>query len=261
MPAMSGVAALASAYEQSLQAFVLLGDQFDEAEWQAPTPCPTWSVADIYAHIVGPEKWFAEGGSPYEGSTQEWIDSHVDAYRGYPAEALMAELRAVIGVRRQQLAEAETQPTVFIPLFHAYGPHEIGLRFRLFDLWTHEQDVRVAVKRPGNLATPSARTAQEILISSLPKSIAKTAGAPPGSTVRLTVRGELPFDVAVAVDESGKGAFVPAGDADLHLTMDWADFARIGAGRGEVGDHAVEVAGPAAAELGPRVLGALNVAP
>lgn len=173
----------------------------------------------------------------------------------------MADLRAVTGVRREQLTHAEDQAEVFIPRLRAYGPHELGLRLRVFDLWTHEQDVRQAVNRPGNLATASARITQELLLQSLPRSVAKVAAMPPGSTVRFTILGELPADVAVAVDSAARGALVTAdAAADLRLVLDWAAFARLGAGRGTPADYAVEVAGPAAA-MAQRVLTALNVAP
>lgn len=261
MPAMSAIAAVAAAYGESLRAFILLGEHLEDNEWVAPTQCPMWSVADIYAHIIGPEEWIAEGGLPYDGPTQEWIDTHVTARRGRSGAALMADLRAVVGVRQEQLADAESQAEVFIPRLRAYGPHELGLRFRVFDLWTHEQDVRQAVNRAGNLSTASARITQELLLQSLPRSVAKVAAVPPGSTVRFTIQGELPADVAVAVDSAARGALVLPGAApDLHLVLDWDAFARLGAGRGTPADYPVEVAGPAAS-LAPRVLTALNVAP
>jgi hypothetical protein len=96
---------------------------------------------------------------------------------------------------------------------------------------------------------------------SLPRAVAKVAAVPPGTTVRLTVTGELPFDVAIQVDDAGRGTVTaPGSDADLHLTMPWSAYARLGAGRGTAAEYAVEVAGPAAA-LADRVLPALNVAP
>ena len=114
------------------------------------------------------------------------------------------------------------------------------------------------MNRAGNLATDSARITQELLVQSLPRSIAKVAAVPAGSTVRITITGDLPADVAVAVDANARGAVVlPGAAADLHLRLDWAAFARLGAGRGTPADYAVEVAGPAAS-LAPRVL---NVAP
>jgi uncharacterized protein (TIGR03083 family) len=259
MPGMSSISAVAEAYGQSLQALVTLGEQLDEPDWSTPTQCPLWSVADIFAHIVGPEEWLAAGAPAYDAPTPRWIDSQVTARRGQTPATLLADLRAILPVRLKQLSQAHEQPTVFIPMLHADGPHELGLRFRVFDLWTHEQDVRVAVGRPGNLATDSARVAQQLLIGALPRGVAKVAAAPPGSTVRITMTGELPADVAVAVDENGRGALTGAGPADLHLAMKWEAFARLGAGRGAVADYEVSVDGDA--ELAQRVLAALNVAP
>jgi uncharacterized protein (TIGR03083 family) len=253
------IASVAAAYGQSLRALLALGEQLGPADWDRPTLCPLWSVKDIYAHIAGPEVWAAQGAPAYAEPTQDFIDAHVVERRDHTPAALLAELRDVLVVRQKQLDEAEKQPTVFIPRLHADGPHEWGLRFRVFDLWTHEQDVRVAVNRPGNLGTDSARITQEILIQSLPRSVAKVAGAPPGSSVRLTATGDLPMDVTVAVGPDGRGALTQAGDADAHLAMTWESFARLGTGRGDVADYPVTIAGDEA--LGRRVLASLNVAP
>jgi uncharacterized protein (TIGR03083 family) len=257
---MSAIMEAAIAYGRSLQSLLTLAEQLDEADWAAPTQCPLWSVADIYAHIIGPEVWFAGGAPAYDVTTQQFIDSHVAERRGRRPAELVAELRDVLVVRRKQLDEADKQPTVFIPRLRAYGPHELGLRMRLFDLWTHEQDVRVAVSRPGGLDTDSARLAQDLLIQSLPRSIAKVAAAPPGSRVRITILGEQPADVAVAVDDAGRGALIPApDDAGLHLTMAWETFGRLCAGRGAVSDYDVDISGDPG--LAQRVLTALNIAP
>jgi hypothetical protein len=123
----------------------------------------------------------------------------------------------------------------------------------------HEQDVRAAVGLAGDLDTASARITQEILLQALPRTVAKVAAAPPGSVVRFTVTGELPVDVAVAVDAAGRGAVTAPGDAGAHLTMSWAAFARLGAGRGEADEYDVAIAGDEA--LARRVLASLNVAP
>jgi uncharacterized protein (TIGR03083 family) len=261
MHGMTAIAAAAAAYGDSLQALLALGENLDEADWPRSTQCPLWTVADIYAHILGPEQWAAEGAPAYTESTQEFIDSHVAQRRGTPPAALLAELRDLLVVRLKQLSEAEKQPTVFIPLLHKVGPHEVGLRYRVFDLWTHEQDIRAAVGRPGGLDSAGARIAQELLMLSLPRAVAKVAAVPAGTTVRLTVTGELPFDVAIQVDDAGRGTVTaPGPGADLRLTMPWSAYARLGAGRGTPAEYAVEVAGPAAA-LADRVLPALNVAP
>lgn len=65
------------------------------------------------------------------------------------------------------------------------------LRNRAFDAWTHEQDVRRAVGRPGNLDDPGARLAQLVLTGVQPYLVAKRAGAGPGQSVRLVVDGAV----------------------------------------------------------------------
>lgn len=102
MLGMTAIAAAAAAYGESLQALLTLGEELAEADWPAPTQCPQWTVADIYAHIIGPERWLADGAPAYTEATQEFIDSHVAERRGTPPAALLAELRDLLVVRREQ---------------------------------------------------------------------------------------------------------------------------------------------------------------
>jgi hypothetical protein len=132
----------------------------------------------------------------------------------------------------------------------------------VLDCWVHEQDVRRAVFRPGDLGSPGARVARDVFLDSLPRIVAKRIGAQAGTTVRLTVVGEVGLDVAVAVDESGRAATLPLSEAeypDAHATMSWEAYARLSAGRGDRADHHVWLAGDRT--LGERLLAGLAVTP
>jgi uncharacterized protein (TIGR03083 family) len=251
---------VAAACVRSLETLLQLGEQLTPADWERPTACPLWRVADIYAHVNGVEAWLAAGGTPYEMSTQDFIDTHVAGRRDQAPTDLLAELRALSVVRREQLSSLEGTPAVFIPVLRAHGPMEVALRFRVFDLWTHEQDVRTAVNRPGNLGGPPAEIVRDILLTTLPRAVAKIAGAPPSSAVQFVVTGDVPLDVAVIVTADGRGSLGPApADPAVRLAMSWEAFTRLSAGRGGVDDHRVDVVGDQ--ELAARILPALNVAP
>ena len=71
--------------------------------------------------------------------------------------------------------------------------------------WVHEQDLRVALGKPGNLDSPGAYVARDCLLEALPKVVAKDAGAPANSAVVFDVHGPVEFLRTVRVDADGRG--------------------------------------------------------
>ena len=64
-------------------------------EWESPTRCEGWTVADLAAHITGVMADITAGR--LEGvDTQPWYDRQVAERRGRPQEAILDELDAVI---------------------------------------------------------------------------------------------------------------------------------------------------------------------
>jgi uncharacterized protein (TIGR03083 family) len=253
----------AAALSQTLRATLALGGQLTDTDWKRPTECPLWTVGDIYAHLAGGERWMADGFPPVPAHEfQRWIDSAVTARRGRPRAAVLAELVAVVDQREAQLAEP-VEPDR--PAQYPWGPPttvEQLLRTRVLDCWVHEQDIRRAVDVPGDLGSPGARVTRDVFVQALPRIVAKRAGVPAGTVVRLTVIGEVGLDVAVAVDKSGRGTTVELAPNDLpdtHLTLSWETYARLSAGRGERADHQVWLTGDRL--VGERVLAALAVTP
>ncbi|HEX5597348.1 MAG TPA: maleylpyruvate isomerase family mycothiol-dependent enzyme [Micromonosporaceae bacterium] len=248
----------AAACAQSLSALLALAEELAEDAWDRPTDCPAWTVGQVYAHIAGIERWLADGGIPITGPLQSWIDSHVAERAGYSREQTLRELRVLVPARLAQLAA---------PPAEAYAPFvgtvsaSVALSLRAFDLWVHEQDIRYATGHPGNLGSPGAHLTGRLIIRSLPKVVAKTAGAPPASSVRLIAGGEVPIDVTIAVDASGRGRLAPPDGtaATTVIRMSWPALARLGAGRGSPADHAITVSGDT--DLGHRVIANLNIAP
>lgn len=250
-----------SALSQTLRASLDLAEQLTGREWMAPTECPLWTVKDVYAHLIGGERWMAEG-HPTPHDFQTFVDSAVVERRGQPPSQILAELTYVYGHRTATLADP---PDPAAPANYPWGEPttEEGLLVtRVFDCWVHEQDIRRAVGRPGGLGSPGARVARDIFVNALPRIVARRARAPRGSTVRLTVVGEVGADLAVAVDGDRRARFVPAGNAELptaHLTLGWEAYSRLSCGRGTRDDHHVWLAGDR--DLGERVLAALPITP
>ncbi|MFB9237201.1 maleylpyruvate isomerase family mycothiol-dependent enzyme [Plantactinospora siamensis] len=259
---MTELAETIAAWRHSLDAVVGLGESLADRDWDAPTECPDWSVRDVYAHLVGGELWMAAGHPRPERGLAHIAAEPVAARRGRPATEVLEELREVREVRYRQLTDAPPDPDE--PAYAAWGqPVPLGMLWlhRAFDLWVHEQDIRRAVARPGNLGSPGARAARALFIAALPAVVAKRAGAPPGSVVRVTVRGPVPLDHSVRVDADGRGRSLPeTPDAVTSvLTMGWESFARLACGRIPADRAAAELTGDV--DLGRAVLTNLSITP
>lgn len=253
----------AAACRHSLHALVKIGDQLTDEQWAAPTDCPGWTVGDVYAHVVSLEQWMADGGAAPDGPPQQLIDSGVDQWRGVPRASVLAALHALVPVRERQLTDelrAADAPGWWVWANTAV-PFAVQLSARAFDLWVHEQDVRRALRRPGNLGSAGAQVARDLVLQALPRIVAKKAGAAPGATVRLTTLGELPQDFAVHVDEHGRASVVPSDThrSTAHATLSWEAYSLLAAGRSVRDRQQVWLTGDTA--LAGRVLDQLNIAP
>jgi uncharacterized protein (TIGR03083 family) len=258
------------AWKHSLDALIALGDGFTSEQWSAPTECPEWTVKDIYSHLVGGEEWMSQGHpAPTEGLATI-AGRPVAQRRDSDPRSVLGELRQVYALRCEQLVTDPPDPAE--PAMTAYGARvSVGilLGHRAFDAWVHEQDVRRAVGAPGGLDAPAASIAAMIFVSSLPRVVAKLAGAPAGAMVRLNVRGPVSFDDMITVDDAGRGHLhrgegAGSGSADgaeptVGLTMDWESFARLAAGRISAADAHITVTGDH--DLGARILSHFAVTP
>ncbi|GIJ69764.1 maleylpyruvate isomerase family mycothiol-dependent enzyme [Virgisporangium ochraceum] len=261
----SDTAASIEAWRQTFTASLDVCADLTDPGWSAQTECPLWTVKDVCAHLVGGEVWMSQGHpAPADGRSGlvGIADRPVAERRGATGAEVLAELREVFALRQRQLAADPPDPAA--PATTAYGvPVNLGilLTHRAFDGWVHEQDIRRALGRPGNLDAPGALIARDILLASLARVVAKHAAAPPGSVVRLAVGDPVPFDVAVTVDDNGRGYLAPwAGPAaSTTLRMDWETYSRLAAGRIAPASAPVEVSGDA--EVAAKVLDVFAVTP
>jgi uncharacterized protein (TIGR03083 family) len=258
-------AATLEAWRHTFAASIDVCADLTDGEWSAQTECPLWTVKDVCAHLVGGEVWMSKGhpaATDGRAGLASIADRPVAERRDASGAEVLAELREVFALRQRQLATDPPDPAE--PATTAYGTSVtlgVLLTHRAFDGWVHEQDLRRALGRPGNLDAPAAPIARDILLASLARVVGKHAAAPPGSVVRLTVEGPLAFDVAVTVDDRGRGHLAPwsGGDPSTALHMGWETYSRLAAGRIAPAAAEVEVRGDA--EVAARVLAHFAVTP
>jgi uncharacterized protein (TIGR03083 family) len=286
LPAASyDLATLLDAWEGSLRAVVGLGRVLSPEQWEAPTECPGWSAGDVVRHLCWVESFLANrADAPHEvdwaahpHATSDFgrlTETGVDVRRHLAQAAVCDELEALIDVRLAMIMRLDplSLETEVPGLFGRPVPLRNLLRVRVFDVWTHEQDIRRATGLPANLASPGAQVSALQISSAVPFVLAKGLEAPVGTTLLVSVDGPIAFERAAAVSDDGRGARVPTcapDDASLALETDWETFARLSAGRLDVDDpdvrgrvrlsHRDDVDG--AADLAARLPAELAITP
>jgi uncharacterized protein (TIGR03083 family) len=258
-----------AAFEQTVRSSLALAATLGAAEWDRPTDCPGWTVKDQFSHLVSVEASLL-GDPPPEVEVPAFghvrndfgrmLEAGVHARRSVPGPRVAAELADVLERRLAQLPGLDPDGPATLPNGRQ-GTYALFMAFRAMDCWTHEQDVRRAVGRPGNLDAPAAGCFWDVLAKGLPLVVARKAGAEPGQSVLFRISGPVEHRVAVLVDGEGRGAFtgeVPDA-ATAELDMEWECYVRLTAGR--CGPDAVSVQVKGDPELAGRVLEGMALTP
>ncbi len=253
------------------RSIVDFGATLSEEEWNAPTEVPGWTVQDNLVHIMALE-WIGLGRPAPDHEVPDGLahvkndfgrinEVFVDSRRGRRGEEALAEFRAVTADRVAQL--------------RAFGPDEFGaasftpvgpgtvrdlLPFRVFDSWVHEQDMRRAAGRAGDLVGPVADAAVERVVDSMPFVVGKKAQAPQGSTVVFDLAPPMARRFTIRTDGRAQLVDLVPTDPTVRIAMDGETFTRLACGRLDPADvlagGMVEFGGDET--LGRRVVEQLN---
>src|SRR5262245_39343528 len=255
---------------QAVNDFLDLLEEVPEDEWATPTDLAGWDVRACASHTAhlesilagNPEEMADVGEPPHVRSPMGlYTEIGVVNRRDASADAIINELREVATKRHTALladppTDGEARPEVIfggVP----WSWRRL-LRNRPLDVWMHEQDVRRAVGRPGNMDSAPARHTAEYLAESLGYVLGKKVGAPAGTSLVLEMDGSDP--VAFEVDENGRGVPVSTPAAPtVALRMDRESFIRLAGGRCGAEPGRIAVAGDQ--HLGTQVLGSLATTP
>lgn len=256
---------------EAVNDFAALLEEVPAEQWSTPTDLPGWDVHAVAAHTAHLEAILAGGrhddqvdiGEPahVRGMMGQFTEQGVVARREHTPDDLINEIRSSVIARHTVLLdEPPTDPDAPAPgLFGAIGwTQRQLLRNRPLDVHMHEQDIRRAVGRPGNVDSAAAVHTAAYLLESLGVVVGKRAKAPAGTSVLLDVEGHEP--VAVRVDGSGRAEPVaPPADPTVAIRTDRECFLLLAGGRRTPDQGRVEVTGDA--DLAARVLGAMAVTP
>jgi len=269
---------LTAAYAHTVQAIVDLGHSLREGDEERETDCPGWNVHDQFAHVVSLEAWVqgesvpdvdVSGREHVRSGMGAVVEKFLESRRDRSLEELLEELDSLSRSRIAHLEADTTSPED--PAVGPLGPTTLlGLmQNRIFDLWVHEQDIRGALGRPGNLDSPGAALTVSSLFAVFPRVVARTAQVPPGHAVILDLTGPVVGRTGVRVEErDGKAHGIPlfSGGTDEHadvvtttITLSTQAATRRAAGRVSTADTHYTVIGDD--EIARRVLDALVMTP
>lgn len=234
----------ADAWTHSVEAISELMQPLVEADWNRRTPCPGWSVRDVVSHIIGMDCEMLGDPRPIHAlprdlfhvtnEHQRYMEMQVDVRRHHTSPEMTSELEYTIIRRNRQLRNESRDPGTKVrgPL-GAEITLEEAMRYRAFDIWVHEQDLRAALGRPSDLDSPGAHIARDYLLAALPDVVAGKADAPRSSAIVFDVHGPVEFLRTIRVDIQGRGTLetAPALGPAATLALDWETYVRLACGR------------------------------
>lgn len=234
------------AWTESIEAISELVRPLAEGEWNRRTGCPGWSVRDVVSHIIGMECELLGDPRPIHSLPRDLrhvvdepsrhMEIQVDVRRHHTGPEMTSELEYTIIRRSRQLRNERRDPDVEVRDIMPGGSKvtlEHQLRLRAFDVWVHEQDLRRALGKPGNLDAGGATVARDLMAQGLPKVVAKKAAAPANTAVVFDVSGPVEFMRTVRVGADGRGTVdgSPSLGPTATLSLDWETYVRLAAGR------------------------------
>lgn len=258
---------LIALWHTAVSDFHAFADQIPDDQWHRPTDLAGWDVAAVVAHVAHLEHVVSGGsheavdiGTPdhVKNVLGEYTEQGVVARRGRTREDLVAEIDRAHTTRSDLLATTPPEPDATAPdVFGLLGwTNETLLRNRIGDIWLHEQDLRRALGRPGNLDGGVGSFVITHYLRGLGYALGKGAKAAVGQSVRVDVDD---LSAAAIVGEDGRGRAADVADPTATITLDREAYLVLAGGRRPVDRVEASVGGDT--DLAGRVLRALTVTP
>jgi uncharacterized protein (TIGR03083 family) len=279
---------MVEAFGQTVQGVIDLGHSCRPEDFALPTACPGWTVQDHISHIAAVEDYL-EGAEYEEGELAErghlrhefgvWMEHGVEARRRFPGPAVVSELETLLQARMTALSDPELtlDSEVRAPMGTTMPLRDL-LRIRINDTWVHQQDLREALGRPGDLDTGAAATFVNTIVEHFPALVAKRVELPEGGVVILDCTGPVTARAGVRLVRAEDGSLLThplfTGESDtvgedttqVHevassttIVLSTDALTRRAAGRRPTSETAYRVVGDE--ELAARVLDAIVITP
>jgi len=200
----------------------------DADGWATPTGCPGWDVHDQLAHVIGVERAML-GDDPDDIEVPDLphlrndfgraIEVAVQARRGRSAEQLVAEARETFARRLAQL-ESLDPAALQEPLDGPSGMRMKAsqmLRTRIFDMVTHEHDIRRALGQPDSSGGQHVDIAVEQVVRAWARFLPERVEG--SGVIAVAVTGREPVSIDLAEGQLHRGGAGPAASATLHLDV------------------------------------------
>jgi uncharacterized protein (TIGR03083 family) len=196
-------------YPRELDEFGALLRSLDEKEWNTPSRCEGWTVADVAAHVAGTLTNVATGNLEGLG-TPEVTKQEVDERKGRSPEEIADEIDSGRKVAVDLLAgfddDAWAGP---VPAPNITGTLGDGVEALWYDAYLHADDIRAAIGRKSERGPGLEATVSHVA------TLLSGSGWGPAT---LTLDGMPEF---------------PVGGGGKRITGDPFDFALAATGRGD----------------------------
>jgi len=270
------IAEILDALQETVQSFEEVLTELEPDDWHRPTGCPGWDVQDVVSHIIGledqladlpaPEHELPEGLAHVRHDDARGLEIAVDYRRKVAPAEILRQFRESTE-RGLELRRANTRDADEITdgPFGWKMPYSQLLSIRTFDCFAHEQDVRRAVGRPGNLDGQAAGVTRDLIVSFLPGVLPSRVEALAVRSVAIHVE-DSPVSSSSAdnrsVGELTIGAGVPTANGEppaTTVTLPFGELVALVCGRADVDHSRISVQGDA--QVGAQVLEAMAVTP
>ena len=254
--------------EQCWRSLSDLGASLTEGDWKSATDLPGWSVQDNLSHLIGIERMMqglpatshrAATTAHVRNPIGEMNEHEVDARRSSTGAEVLREWNELIATRLQTLRAGDdayfAQPAVT-----PTGPGTLAdfLHIRVLDCWLHEQDMRRAIGRAGNLSGAAAEHTVDRLLRTIPIVVGKRAATPEGCAISINITDGVERRIICEVQD-GRAALVGESSASplATIVLTTEAFIVLAAGRRTSDRVDAHIGGDR--ELAQRVLSQFNM--
>ncbi|HVC04558.1 MAG TPA: maleylpyruvate isomerase family mycothiol-dependent enzyme [Candidatus Acidoferrales bacterium] len=262
-----------AAYAEIFTDVYALTADLDDHRALGITGCPGWTVRDHVAHIVDlegllvgrerPNHSIPDGLSYIRNEPGEFMEIGVDARRGMPYHELIAEYRDVTRERLARLDDLDdSQLDEMGQGFFGQGKRRSLLGIRVFDLWSHEQDIRRALGEPGGFGGIPAAHSRERMMTGAGAKLQERLEPAAGTSVVFDITGIGGARRAIVFDgERGRSGMDLPEIPTATLRLDLNTLTVLACGRSDDPLASSRVVVEGVQNLGRRVLEDLSFTP